>query len=90
MSFDEDDEWDDEPFDDDESDVANCPECGAEVYEDAERCDACGHWFLPDDRRRMRDTARRRGGETPITAGGWMVKIVAVLLALLLLAGLLM
>lgn len=30
--------------DDDEADTAACPECGAEIYEDAVRCPACGHY----------------------------------------------
>lgn len=44
-------DWDDDSDDDspdDESDVADvlrCPACGAEVYEDAEQCSACGEWI---------------------------------------------
>jgi predicted RNA-binding Zn-ribbon protein involved in translation (DUF1610 family) len=30
--------------DDDESATFACPECGADVYEDADRCPACGRW----------------------------------------------
>ena len=37
------DEWD---FDDDEvSEVLPCPNCGAEVYEDALRCPVCGDYI---------------------------------------------
>jgi hypothetical protein len=53
------DDWDDdddpeleaEEDDDDESDVLPCPSCGAEVYEDAERCPSCGEYLT---RRRLR------------------------------------
>lgn len=39
----DDDDWpDDDP---DESDVVTCPNCGADVYEDAEQCPACGEWI---------------------------------------------
>lgn len=40
----DDDEYPDE-YDDDEqleSDVVECPQCGAEIYEDAEQCPNCG------------------------------------------------
>lgn len=36
-------DWPDD--DSDESDVVECPKCGTEVYEDAERCPACGEWI---------------------------------------------
>ena len=36
-------------FDDDSAaETIPCPECGAEVYEDAEQCPACGSYVLPD------------------------------------------
>lgn len=53
------DETDDEPLDeqdepqpadmDDEepSDTAKCPKCGAEVYADADRCPKCGQYITP-------------------------------------------
>ena len=31
--------------DDDETPTVVCPECGAEVYEDAPRCPACGNYI---------------------------------------------
>ena len=37
-----DDYEDDEYSLDDESETLPCPQCGAEVYEDAEQCPACG------------------------------------------------
>ncbi len=36
--------------DDDEGTTVSCPECGAEVYDDADQCNACG-WFLVHDTR---------------------------------------
>lgn len=41
-----DDDWGDD--DEDDSDVVPCPECGAEVYEDAEQCPACGQSIVQD------------------------------------------
>ncbi|MEX0725657.1 MAG: hypothetical protein WEB58_16265 [Planctomycetaceae bacterium] len=92
MSHDEDDDWDDEPEDDedDEGDVTNCPACRAEVYDEAESCPSCGHWFLSDDREAMRRTTRRRGARARSPLGGHVVKIVIVLLVMALLMGLLM
>ena len=44
-----DDELDDDEYLDEDSDEANCtvscPECGAEVYEDAVRCPVCGNYI---------------------------------------------
>lgn len=37
------DDWPEE--DDDDEAVVACPNCRAEVYEDAERCPACGEWI---------------------------------------------
>ena len=36
--------------DDDQTDTIPCPECGAEVYEDADQCPACGHYIVHDTR----------------------------------------
>ncbi len=48
VNRDEEDDWD-EPWDceedapdDDLSETVPCPECGAEIYEDAVRCPVCG------------------------------------------------
>lgn len=35
---------------DDESEVVPCPECGADVYEDAEQCPACGQYVVHGSR----------------------------------------
>ena len=48
----DDDDWDDEYADeayddvDDESYTVECPECGSDVYEDAEQCPACGQYVV--------------------------------------------
>ena len=50
MSYDDDDEWDDYEYDvDDDDDLSytvDCPECGADVYEDAEQCPSCGQYII--------------------------------------------
>jgi len=43
-----DDEYPDEPdsgYVDDASETLPCPECGEDVYEDAEQCPACGSYL---------------------------------------------
>jgi len=46
-------EWSDEDSeqddygDDDVTETIPCPDCGAEVYEDAEQCPACGQYIVP-------------------------------------------
>jgi hypothetical protein len=32
--------------DDDEAELLACPECGAEIYEEAERCPVCGNYIV--------------------------------------------
>lgn len=45
------DDFDDQEFDvedefgDDTSETVPCPECGVEIYEESERCPACG-WYV--------------------------------------------
>ena len=36
---------DDQDADEGDSLTHPCPECGTDVYEDAERCPACGEWI---------------------------------------------
>ncbi len=43
-SWDDDADWDDD--DDDETDIVECPACGAEIYEDAPQCPACGNYVV--------------------------------------------
>ncbi len=47
----EDHEYPDEYDDDGDSETYPCPECGAEVYEDAEMCPSCGQFITPGARR---------------------------------------
>lgn len=45
-----DDEYSADPHDDDElSETERCPNCGADVYEDAPKCPQCGAWLDADD-----------------------------------------
>ena len=45
---DEQDEYgDDDVTDDDAAETVPCPDCGADVYEDAEQCRACGSYIVP-------------------------------------------
>lgn len=54
MPNDWDEDRDDEPFedevddswDDDDVDLVACPQCGADVYEEAERCPYCGSYIV--------------------------------------------
>ena len=34
---------------DDDDEIGQCPECGAEVYLIAARCPKCGYWFTDED-----------------------------------------
>lgn len=36
---------DDYTHDDEEADLVDCPECGAEIYEDSVRCPVCGSYI---------------------------------------------
>jgi hypothetical protein len=44
-----DDEFADEPADDDRDATIPCPHCGAEIYDDAEQCPACGEYLSDED-----------------------------------------
>ena len=35
-------------LEDDSSETVVCPDCGADVYEDAPQCPACGEFLIPD------------------------------------------
>lgn len=63
-----------EPDDDEADDEADCtcPNCGASVYEDAERCPHCGDYITP--------VSTSRFG-----AGSRWIVIVAVLMVVLIL-----
>ena len=47
----EEDEDDDEDWDDDSDDesLIECPHCGEEIYEDAQRCPECGQYLSEED-----------------------------------------
>jgi uncharacterized protein (DUF983 family) len=43
------DAYDDEPWDDvgdETAELVSCPECGQEIYEEAEQCVACGNYVI--------------------------------------------
>jgi DNA-directed RNA polymerase subunit RPC12/RpoP len=75
------DELDDEEYPDEQDDegteTVSCPECGAEVYEDAVRCPICGHYVTHD---------------TSVWSGrpGWWVLLglIGILAVIVMLAGL--
>lgn len=63
----ESDDWDDDDdsseFESDEADDTldywPCPECGAQVWEEAPSCPRCGHYFTPGNRRAVWGTKPR-------------------------------
>ncbi len=72
MTFQDDDqEWqaEFEEFQDDQPEVLPCPSCGAEVYEETQRCPHCGDWIIPVD----------TSGSWRRTA--WIVAVVLVILS---------
>ena len=72
-----DDEWDDEdwPDDDDTVETIPCPNCRADVYEEAERCPACGEYIV-------RDTSVLSGKPAWYVVGA-VLGIIAVIIVLL-------
>jgi len=61
----------------DESETAPCPACGAEVYEDADRCPACGEFIL----------AKLAGGRGPVLWWIFLGGVAAVAVVLYLMRG---
>ncbi len=49
-TMDDDEDLDAFPDEDESTETIVCPECGAEVYEDADRCPVCGQYIIPDTR----------------------------------------
>jgi uncharacterized paraquat-inducible protein A len=50
--YEDDDDEDDDDYGDDGGDDAEtvpCPQCGADVYEDAEQCPRCGKYLSAED-----------------------------------------
>ena len=77
VTFDNDeDEWREEydEFEDDRTEALPCPSCGAEVYEETQRCPHCGDWIVPHAAH-----ARRKRGL-------WIVAAVLALIAIVVLA----
>lgn len=72
--------WQDE---DGESLTITCPECGADVYEDAEQCPACGHWITHSET----PTANAMQGKPTWYVLLGILGIVAVILVLSGIAG---
>jgi len=60
-------------FGGDETPTAACPACGAEVYEDADRCPACGQYITP-------------GGGAGSMKRWWWIALVLAALALIVYA----
>jgi hypothetical protein len=48
----DDEDWDDDEdaLDDDELELRPCPHCGESIYEESERCPACGAYVAFDNR----------------------------------------
>ncbi len=68
-------DWDEpeDPIDDDGADCVACPECGAQVYEDAEQCVACGEYIVSD--------SSTWGSQSP-----WMSKAITIVVILLVIS----
>ena len=74
MTFQDDDqEWqaEFEEFQDDHPEVLPCPSCGAEVYEETQRCPHCGEWIMP-----LATSARRK-------SRWWIIAAVLALIAIM-------
>ncbi len=50
----DDDDWDEEDVDEPDDEMVPCPHCRRPVYEDAERCPACGQYLTGEDAPRRR------------------------------------
>ena len=53
MTYEEPLDWDEEESSDEydaEDTTITCPECQAEIYEDSERCPACGYYLSSSER----------------------------------------
>jgi hypothetical protein len=77
---DEEDWYDDEnELDDADDESTDCPECGRELSGYCDKCNHCGYWLTPADRRRLRPDDTR-----PMWQRMTAVILIAVLLFLLL------
>ena len=72
--FDEDgDEFEDLDHDEDDTDEAVCPHCGADVYDDADRCTQCGMNIVK---------GRNPGGLWPASGPAWPMWVIITAVAL--------
>jgi flagellin-like protein len=73
--------FEDLDYDQDDTDLASCPHCGQEVYDDADRCPECGQNIVggrdPGGPRSGSGPARR--GESPVAT--WVI-VTAIVLAI--------
>jgi predicted RNA-binding Zn-ribbon protein involved in translation (DUF1610 family) len=59
--------FEDLDYDEDDTDLAVCPHCGAEVYDDVDRCPECGQNIV-----RGSDA----GGRRPASGPGWPIWVI--------------
>jgi hypothetical protein len=57
---------------DDEGDLTPCPSCGAQVYEESQKCPQCGEWIVP----------RLSTSKNPV----WILAAILAILAMILLS----
>lgn len=71
-----DDDWDEEDWPDDDgvNDVVPCPNCGEDIYEDAQQCPSCGNYFVAP--------TSAWSGKSPIWIILGLAGIIAVIVAL--------
>jgi predicted amidophosphoribosyltransferase len=67
------DEFEDLDYDEDDTDEAVCPHCGAEVYDDADLCPKCGMNIVKD---------RDPGGLWPASRPAWPMWVIITALVL--------
>jgi DNA-directed RNA polymerase subunit RPC12/RpoP len=76
--------FEDLEYDQDDTDQAVCPHCGAEVYDDADRCPKCGQNIVggsdPGGPRPASGPARH--GESPVATWPTWVIVTAIVLAI--------
>lgn len=66
----------------------DCPECGAEIYFDSEKCPRCGVWIYEEFKGRRAEVIRGSHGKAPnrfVSLGTWTILVaLAVLFSLTL------
>jgi hypothetical protein len=60
---------------DDETDVIDCPHCGAEIYAYAEKCPRCGTWLTL---RHRSINPRKHPRPRMYYLGGWVVALLVI------------